>query len=81
MGLHARPSTQIVQALADLDAKVTVSRDGLEVDAHSVLDLLMLAAECGATLHVQATGADAEQAVQAVKALVDSKFGELDVDA
>jgi phosphocarrier protein len=80
MGLHARPSTQIVQTLSEYDAKVTVSRDGLQVDAHSVLDLLMLAAECGATLQIEGEGPQAEEAIQAVQALVEGRFGELDVD-
>ena len=49
--------------------------------AKSVLELLMLAAECGSELTISADGADAKQAVKAIVELVEGRFGELDVDA
>lgn len=80
MGLHARPSTQIAQAAGRHGAEVQIAKDGMVVDAKSVLELLMLAAECGSELLVSAEGDDAEAAVKAVVGLVESRFGELDVD-
>jgi len=81
MGLHARPSTQVANRAAEFDAEVAISKDGMAVDAKSVLELLMLAAECGSELLITATGADAQDAVDALAHLVEERFGELDVDA
>ena len=80
MGLHARPSTQIATTVGRFASEVQVAKDGLAVDAKSVLELLMLAAECGTELTVTAQGPDAEEAVQAVVRLVQDRFGEIDVD-
>jgi phosphocarrier protein HPr len=81
MGLHARPSTQIATTAARFAADITIEKDGMTVDAKSVLELLMLAAECGSQLTIAADGADAKQAVAALAELVKGRFGELDVDA
>lgn len=81
MGLHARPSTQIATTASRFASEIQIAKDGLVVDAKSVLELLMLAAECGSELTVTANGEDAPAAVQALVALVQGRFGELDVDA
>jgi len=81
MGLHARPSTQVAMAAGRFGSEVQLAKDGLVVDAKSVLELLMLAAECGSELHITADGEDADQAVETLVKLVESRFGELDVDA
>ncbi len=81
MGLHARPSTQIATTAGRFAADVYIAKDGLTVDAKSVLELLMLAAECGSELLVSADGDDANEAIKSVVDLVESRFGELDVDA
>ena len=81
MGLHARPSTQVATTASRFVADVHITKDGMEVDAKSVLELLMLAAECGSELTVSAHGSDAKDAVAAVIGLVRNRFGELDVDA
>ncbi len=81
MGLHARPSTQIATTANRFAAEVHIAKDDMRVDAKSVLELLMLAAECGSQLTIQASGVDADAAVKAVADLVASRFGELDVDA
>lgn len=81
MGLHARPSTQIATTASRFQADIRIVKDGQEVDAKSVLELLMLAAECGSELVITAEGDDAREAAAAIAKLVDSRFGELDVDA
>jgi len=81
MGLHARPSTQIATACSRFRSDVSIAKDDMTVDAKSVLELLMLAAECGSELTISAEGDDAAVAVKAVATLVESRFGELDVDA
>lgn len=80
MGLHARPSTQIATTASRFAADVQIAKDGMVVDAKSVLELLMLAAECSSELAISADGEDAADAVAAVCDLITSRFGELDVD-
>ncbi len=80
MGLHARPSNQIAETASRFGAAVQLGKDGMSVDAKSVIELLILAAECGSELVVSADGDDAEEAVAAIREVIDSRFGELDVD-
>ena len=75
-GLHARPAAEIVKLASKYKSEITMVRDDLEVNGKSIMGVMMLAAECGATLVVRAQGPDAEQAVDAIVALVARKFGE-----
>jgi phosphocarrier protein len=77
-GLHARPAAEIVKAASRFKAEVTISRDDMEVNGKSIMGVMMLAAEYGTTLWLRANGDDAEQAVEAIAALVASRFGEKD---
>lgn len=75
-GLHARPAAQIVRLAASFDAHVELAKDGMEVNGKSIMGVMMLVAECGSALRIRATGRDAEQAAEALAALVESGFGE-----
>jgi phosphocarrier protein HPr len=75
-GLHARPAAEMVKAAARFKSDITITRDDLEVNGKSIMGVMMLAAECGATIVLRATGPDAEQAVAALADLVAAKFGE-----
>lgn len=75
-GLHARASARFVTLAGQFDAAVIVSKDGAEVVGTSIMGLLMLAAACGDCIEVRATGKDAEAALKAIAALVESRFGE-----
>ena len=75
-GLHARPAAEIVKIAARFSSEITIARDGLEVNGKSIMGVMMLAAECGASVVLKADGADAEQAVDAIAALIANKFGE-----
>lgn len=77
-GLHARPAAEIVKAASKFRSEVTISRDDMEVNGKSIMGVMMLAAEYGTTLMLRANGEDAEQAVDALAALVASRFGERD---
>ena len=77
-GLHARPAAEIVKAASRFKSEVTISRDDMEVNGKSIMGVMMLAAEYGTTLRLHANGEDAEQAVEAIAALVASRFGEKD---
>ncbi|HEX6315376.1 MAG TPA: HPr family phosphocarrier protein [Gemmatimonadaceae bacterium] len=77
-GLHARPAAEIVKAASRFKSDVTIRRDDMEVNGKSIMGVMMLAAEYGSTLWLKANGDDAEQAVEALAALVASRFGERD---
>lgn len=75
-GLHARASAKFVQTVEAYDADITVSKDGMTVGGTSIMGLMMLAASTGCTVFVTASGAQAEEALNALDALVRDKFGE-----
>ena len=75
-GLHARPAAEIVKLAAKYKSEITISRDGTEVNGKSIMGVMMLAAECGASVVLRADGADAEQALDALATLIANKFGE-----
>jgi len=75
-GLHARASAKFVKLATEFDAEVTVTRDGQTVDARSIMGLMMLAAGPGCSIEIRADGRDAEAAVEALAALIASRFDE-----
>jgi phosphocarrier protein len=75
-GLHARPAAEVVKTAAKFKSEITIVRDDLEVNGKSIMGVMMLAAEFGATLTVRANGPDAQQAVDAIAELIAQKFGE-----
>ncbi|PDT83583.1 HPr family phosphocarrier protein [Sinorhizobium sp. BJ1] len=75
-GLHARASAKFVQTVEAYDAEITVSKDGMTVGGTSIMGLMMLAASTGCTVFVAASGNQAEEALNALDALVRDKFGE-----
>ena len=75
-GLHARASAKIVEAAARFKSTITISKDGQSVDARSVMGLMMLGAPQGSVIEIAAEGADAEEALTALKALIEVRFGE-----
>lgn len=75
-GLHARASARFVTLASQFSATVHVMKDGQEVLGTSIMGLLMLGAAMGETIGIRAEGADAEAAVEALAALVASRFGE-----
>jgi phosphocarrier protein HPr len=77
-GLHARASAKFVQTAEQFAAAITVTRGHESVGGTSIMGLMMLAAAPGTTITISATGADATQAVDALCALVSSRFGEED---
>lgn len=75
-GLHARASAKFVKLASTFDAEVHVTRDGVTVNALSIMGLLMLGAGNGCTIDISAEGAEAESAVAGLVDLVDRKFDE-----
>lgn len=77
-GLHARASAKFVAEAGKFDARITLSRDGEQVQADSIMELLMLAAGPGARVTIHAEGADAQDALDALTKLVEAGFDEVD---
>jgi phosphocarrier protein len=75
LGLHARACALFVKAASRYKAEILVVRDDLEVNGKSIMGVMMLAAEEGATITVRADGPDASAALEAIRELVDGKFG------
>ncbi|WP_018149458.1 HPr family phosphocarrier protein [Henriciella marina] len=79
-GLHARASAKLARLAVTLPEQVFVIRNEEVANAHSIMDLLMLAAHQGSEVDVRASGPDAAAAVDAVCALIADGFGENDED-
>lgn len=75
-GLHARASAKFVKTASAFDAEVRVSKDGAEVDARSIMGLMMLAAGPGCCIDITAEGPEADAAVEALAGLVAARFDE-----
>ena len=76
LGLHARAAARLVQTASAFDCELTVRTPRRSVNAKSIMGILMLAAAQGTVITVEATGADAQAAVDAIDALVNDRFGE-----
>ena len=75
-GLHARASAKIVEASARFQSEIHILKDGQAVNGRSIMGLMMLAASIGSTVMVTAEGPDAQEALTAILALIEAKFGE-----
>ena len=76
LGLHARASAKLTQVASTFRSEIWLSRNGRRVNAKSIMGVMMLAAGKGATITVEAEGADAEAALAAIRVLLADKFGE-----
>ena len=77
-GLHARASAKFVQTVEKFDAEVRVLRGTETVGGTSIMGLMMLAAATGTSITIEATGKQAAEVVEALTALIESRFGEGD---
>lgn len=75
-GLHARATAKFVQCCEAYKSVIRITKDDETVGGDSIMAILTLGAAKGSTLRVTATGQDAEQALDALEALVASRFGE-----
>ena len=76
LGLHARPAAQLVRLASTFQSQIELVKDDMVVNAKSIMGVMMLAAECGSTIQLRASGDDAEQALAALEKLVTDGFGE-----
>lgn len=75
-GIHTRPASMIVKTASNFDAEIFLRRDNYEINGKSVIGVMTLAAEQGATLTLVVDGADEEAAVDALVELFEDGFGE-----
>ena len=76
LGLHARASAKLTQLANGFKSDVWLSRNGRRVNAKSIMGVMMLAAGKGASIMVEAEGADAHAALAALRVLIADRFGE-----
>ena len=81
LGMHARPAAEFVKLAGRFKSAVEVQKDDLTVNGKSIMGVMMLAAECGSSLIIKTDGEDAEQAMQALLALVADGFHEMHLTA
>ena len=76
LGMHARPAALFVKLANTFGANVEVGNEAMMVNGKSIMGVMMLAAECGSTILIKASGDDAAKAVDALSGLVAKGFGE-----
>jgi phosphocarrier protein len=79
-GLHLGPAAKFVKLAGRFQSEIRVSHNGKEINGKSILDLTLLAAECGTLLELVARGSDAREAVDALAQLVIDQFREGESD-
>jgi phosphocarrier protein HPr len=76
LGLHARASAKLTKLAGAFHSEVHLSRNGRRVNAKSIMGVMMLAAGLGSEVEIETDGEDEQAAMVALRALVESKFGE-----
>ena len=76
LGLHARASAKLTQLAAKFPCEVMIERNGRRVNAKSIMGVMMLAAGKGATVALETTGVQEDEAMEAMVALIADYFGE-----
>lgn len=75
-GMHARPAAKLVDRLLEFGSDIYFIKDGHRVNAKSIMGLLTLAAAQGTQIEVMCSGSDAEVAMEAVRHMFETGFGE-----
>lgn len=78
LGLHARASAKLTKLAGSFSCDIHLTRNGRRVNAKSIMGVMMLAAGLGAELEIETNGNDEAAAVEALRSLIESKFGEPD---
>lgn len=76
LGLHARASAKLTKLAGSFPCEVWMSRNGRRVNAKSIMGVMMLAAGLGSEVVIETDGAQEQEAMEALRALIDDKFGE-----
>lgn len=76
LGLHARAAAKLVATASAYDSNILLAKDGREVNAKSIMPVMMLAASKGTRVELVADGPDEQQAIEALCVLINERFGE-----
>ena len=76
LGLHARASAKLTKLAGSFKCEIHMSRNGRRVNAKSIMGVMMLAAGLGSEVELETAGPDEQQALDAITALINDKFGE-----
>ena len=76
LGLHARASTKLTQTASQFKSDIWIERNGRRVNAKSIMGVMMLAAGIGSEVVIDTDGEQAQEALDALLALIADKFGE-----
>ena len=76
LGLHARASAKLTKLAASFKSEVHLARNGRRVNAKSIMGVMMLAAGMGSEIEVETDGPDEQPAMDALRELIEGKFGE-----
>jgi phosphocarrier protein HPr len=76
LGLHARASAKLTKLAGSFKSDIHLSRNNRRVNAKSIMGVMMLAAGVGSEVEIEVDGPDEQPAMDALRALVESKFGE-----
>jgi len=76
LGLHARASAKLSQLAAQFPCEIFLSRNGRQINAKSIMGVMMLAAGIGSTVTLETVGENADEAMEAITALINDRFGE-----
>ena len=76
LGLHARASAKLSQLAAQYPCEILLSRNGRQINAKSIMGVMMLAAGIGSKVTLETVGDHADEAMAAITALINDRFGE-----
>jgi len=76
LGLHARASAKLSQLAAQFPCEILLSRNGRQINAKSIMGVMMLAAGIGSRVKLETVGDQADEAMQALTELINNRFGE-----
>jgi phosphocarrier protein HPr len=76
LGLHARAAAKLSKLAGSFGCEVSMSRNNRTINAKSIMGVMMLAAGLGSEVEIHTSGADEDQAMQALLALINDRFGE-----
>lgn len=76
LGLHARPAALIAQTAAGFACDIEIAKDNVNVNAKSIMGVMMLAAEFGSSVRLTTNGSDEKEAFETIKQLFENKFNE-----
>lgn len=76
LGLHARAAAKLVSTAQPFKCDILLERKGRQVNAKSIMGVMMLAATCGTTVNITLNGRDEAAAFSAIKTLFEKRFGE-----